>query len=179
MTTFLDEENEEKQTYDFALPGKRIFVVLIEIINCWVLTYIARFMFPNVYDRPLYIGCITILLAYKIIAEKTGWQSFGKKMYKLEVLSVDGTAPGWDKIMRRNIFWLLLPVFYAVYFYILIPNFGEAFRELPPIFSLINVRDAFKVCLLIVAADIGFVFFTPKRQALHDLLGDTIVIDRN
>jgi len=174
---FIDEE--EQQEPDFATPVKRVFVVLIDIINCWILSYAASFIFTNSYERPLYISCIGLLLIYKIIAEKTGWQSFGKMMYKIEVCSADGSKPGWSQIFRRNIIWLSLLVGYAVYFYVLIPRFGVAATELPMVFSFVNIRDVFKVGLLFIAVDMAFVFFTPKRQALHDMLAETIVIDQN
>ena len=68
----IDEEEDPIQEYNYAMPGKRIFVALMELVNCWVLSYGAGFIFPHVYPRPLYLSCIALLLLYKIIAEKTG-----------------------------------------------------------------------------------------------------------
>lgn len=172
----IDEEDEPIQEYSYAQPGKRIFIALIELVNCWVLSYLAGFILPHVYERPLYLGCIFLVLAYKIISEKVSGQSFSKKMYKLEVVSDTMSAPTWTHVLKRNIIWIVLPTIYAVYFYVLVPWLD---LEYPILFSFINLRDVFQLGLLIVAVDLLFVFFTPKKQALHDLIGGTIVLDRN
>jgi len=175
----IDEEEESIQEYNYAQPGKRIFVALIELVNCWVLSYGAGFIFPHVYPRPLYLSCIALLLLYKIIAEKTGWQPFGKKMYKLEVRTEEMERPNWAHIVKRNIFWIVLPSAYIAYFYVFVPWFDMQYLDYPILFSLINLGDVFKIGLLMVAVDMGFVFFTPKRQALHDVISNTVVLDKN
>lgn len=176
---YIDEEDEEQQEYTFAQPGKRIFIALIELVNCWVLSYLAGFIFPHVYERPLYLGCIFLVLAYKIISEKISGQSFSKKMYKLEVVSDNMAKPTWAHVLKRNIIWIVLPSLYSAYFYVFVPLFDMQYLNYPILFSLINLRDVFKIGLLIAALDVAFVFFTPKKQALHDLMGGTIVLDRN
>ena len=171
-----DEEEGAIQEYTFAQPGKRIFIALIELVNCWVLSYLAGFVLPHVYERPLYLGCITLVLLYKIISEKTSGQSFSKKMYKLEIVSDTMQAIGWAQVLKRNIFWIVLPTAYSAYFYVIVPWLD---LDYPVLFSFVNLRDVFQIGLLIVAADMAFVFFTPKKQALHDLIAETVVLDRN
>ena len=174
----IDEENEEQElTYTFAAPGKRIFIALIELVNCWVLSYLARFIFPHVYERPLYLASIGLILLYKIISEKSSGQSFSKKMYKLEIVSETMVALGWAHVLKRNIFWIILPGIYIIYFYVVIPWLD--LDDYPILFSLINLRDVFQIGLLIVVVDLAFVFFTQKKQALHDLIGGTVVLYQN
>ncbi|MGN6647377.1 MAG: RDD family protein [Cytophaga sp.] len=175
----IDEEEEPIQEYTFAAPGKRLFIALIELVNCWILAYLVGFVLPHVYKRPLYLGCVVLLLAYKIISEKSSGQSFSKKMYALLVLTDDMQKTSWAHVFKRNIFWIILPVLYATYFYILVPVFGEDYLQYPVLFSLVNLGDIFKIAVLIAAIDMAFVFMTPKRQALHDIIGGTVVIDRN
>ena len=179
MTTLIDEEEEPAQAYSFAAPGKRLFIALIELVNCWILSYLAGFILPHVYKRPLYLACVVLLLAYKIISEKKSGQSFSKKMYTLLVLTDDMQKTSWSHVFKRNIFWIILPLMYATYFYILVPSLGDDYLQYPLLFSLIDLGDIFKMAVLIAALDMAFVFMTPKRQALHDLIGGTVVIDRN
>lgn len=173
----IDEENEEEQReYSFAQPGKRIFIALIELVNCWVLSYLAGLVLPHVYERPLYLACIGLVLLYKVISEKSSGQSFSKKMYKLEIVSGKMGPVSWAHVLKRNIFWIVLPAAYSAYFYLAVPLLDI---DYPILFSFINLRDVFQIGLLIVAVDMAFVFFTPKKQALHDLIADTIVLDSN
>ncbi len=175
----IDEEEEPTQAYSFAAPGKRIFIALIELVNCWILSYLVGFILPHVYKRPLYLVCIILLLTYKIVSEKFSGQSFSKKIYALLILTDDMQKTSWAHVFKRNIFWIILPLMYALYFYILVPVFGEDYLQYPILFSLIDFGSIFKLGVLIAAIDMAFVFITPKNQALHDIIGGTVVINRN
>ena len=174
----IDEENEEQQELEFALPGKRLFVALIDVVNCWILSYALSYLFPDVYDHLLYSASILVMTTYKIYAEKTGLQSFGKMIYKIEVKTSEGKDLSWSNVLRRNSIWLLLLLFYTLYYYVLIPRYGVTLSEYPYVFTFINTTYTFRLVLLLILADMAFIFVTPKKQALHDILADTIVVDK-
>jgi len=174
----IDEENEDVQKFEIALPGKRIFVALIDIVNCWMLSVALSLLFPKLYDHLIYTASISIMTAYKIVAEKIGLQSFGKMIYKIEAVTVDGKKLSWSHVIRRNSIWILMLLIYAVYYYYLIPQYGVVLSGYPFVYELINISYAFRLGLVIILADLVFIFITPQRQALHDLFADTIVIDK-
>ena len=174
----IDEENEEQQELEFALPSKRIFVALIDVVNCWILSYAFSYLFPDIYDHLLYSASILLMTTYKIYAEKTGLQTFGKMIYRIEAKTSEGKELSWSNVLRRNSFWMLLLLIYVLYYYVLIPKYGVALSEYPFVFTFINTAYTFRLVLLLILADMAFIFITPKKQALHDIFADTIVVDK-
>lgn len=178
MSDIIDEEENVQEEVEYALPGKRIFVALIDVINCWILSYIISFLYPSAYDHSIYSISILVMTVYKILSEKIGFQTFGKMMYKLDVLTKDQKKPGWSHVLRRNSIWILLLIAYAVYYYMLIPSYAVQLSSIPFIYSFLNLSYILRCAALIILIDMGFVFLTASRQSLHDMLGETIVVDR-
>ena len=117
--TFLDEEQADLKP-DLASYSKRIFVSMIDAVNCLFLSYALSYLFSSMQTHTGHTISLVILIAYKIIGEKKGWPTFGKYIYKTEVVKKDLSPAGWPNIVRRNILWIAMLLVYILIHYVLV-----------------------------------------------------------
>ena len=126
----------------------------------------------------LIIGAITYLLflLYGSILESSGWQgSIGKKVLNLKVTNLKGDALSFSEALVRNL---------AKYWTNLITVVIPFVTDIKP--SMIGIKDPLASFtgaymlggILSFLSVIGFLIaaFTPRRQALHDIVAKTAVL---
>jgi len=101
--------------YEIAGLGERIAARCVDIagfailfIVFWILTIIASFSFSGTAAMVILIFYLVIFAFYDLVCELTmNGQTFGKKIMKIKVVSLDGTQPTFGQYLIRWLFRMI------------------------------------------------------------------------
>ncbi len=137
----------------------RVAAIIIDQLFLLPLSFIGNGQQPGV------INWVTITLlvlshSYFIIGNAQYGYTIGKRLMGLKVVSAHEHLPiTWLQAIRRELLWIALSVYYAVYF-IKDPN---DLKVVAPV-------------MMVVTADIMLAAIHPQNRSLRDFIAGTVVI---
>lgn len=163
-----------------SFKGPRIGAAIIDfIISFGIMTIVVFTRFINVnigHDLVSIILTllipITVLSYYTIIPYFTKGSTIGKLIVGLRVQTIDYENPSFKRLFIRNVFFFhqMIPVPFKIYNYIN-HSFFNQFSIIIAIAHISFFILYFIIFIMILATD--------EERGFHDMLGGTIVIDRN
>lgn len=107
------------------------------------------------------VAIMMLYIGYNVLMPRCG-QTFGKRIMKIRIIS-DSTnlKLTWLQLCSRELFTIIsLAVI------------------LTGLASIKNATDFNAVVNVLILVDLGVIFFTPKKQAWHDTIAQTLVVDK-
>lgn len=169
MIEILDYENTKKNKTRFRLAfiGERSSAFLIDSLFVIAISFICvAFLYGD--RSTIFIICCSLLF-YKPIAEAFWGTTLGKRIFRIEVVNVNYAKLGFGRALIRSIPFNLVLI-------LLMINLYDNQFELD-----VNTRVYKAFFFLVVVtlfASAIFSFTTKKKQAGHDLVSGSIVIEK-
>ena len=170
-----------------SIPGtfkERLFASLIDGLVLLPLALIDWFNKSDFKSQLLLILVFLVGVSYKLFFEFKFGATIGKKSMKLMVVNTELNRVGLKEVLVRNIFDILWRTFFFIISLIIYRSVefshissNEEFVSLSN--KLINTNPYLVVYSLVVLIEIIFMLSDKKRRALHDRMGDTLVIKIN
>lgn len=183
MSTILDEHTSEvpSSPLEYTTFTKRVMGTFIELINIWGLQVILySYVGFSRFTSELY--ALSIIWFIKVFTEKYGKPAIGRVATGALVINDSGQIPTWKEVLFRNIVWTtILVVFWCTYVtQILYPNFPIESSDIWSWITMyVSERLLLYVGVLIFLADRTAILVHPKNKSLQDLLGHTVVIQKD
>jgi uncharacterized RDD family membrane protein YckC len=160
---------------------ERVFALLIDGLILLPLAAIDWFNKYNWKSLVLLIIVFTVSIAYKVFFEYQFGATIGKKSMKLKVVNSAFRRVNLKEVLFRNIFDIAWRIFFFVITVIIYRsaefnsiNSNNEYVKFSN--KLINVNPYLVMYSLLIVIEITFILTDKKRRALHDRLGDTLVI---
>ena len=157
--------------------------------------YIPNYLPGSPEEQPLMIFLffplfVFVPFAYEFILTKTNQGTLGKRLFQLRVRDGEGNAPSWGRSALRafaKTLHMILGVLVALYLFDYSLTFIREVPAWPAISGNINAQGGLGLMFvlgmmlflgMVLLTIFGFwiCLFTPKRQALHDLIAGTYVV---
>ncbi len=172
---------------NYASFQKRASAAILDsfVLAPIALAYIFAPSLPPGWLLVVSIAYVTLSSAYPVVGHACFGQTLGKRWLKIRVVTVDGGRIGWGQSIRRS-------SVDAVFTVLTIGLFIITVSELPAEFVLAGFekRDAMLEAVRVTEwewlrwtavawfwSEVITMHFNPKKRAIHDFLGGTVVIE--
>lgn len=141
-----------------ALTGGFPFDMFVALNNGWL-----------IYGWVLLTVSVPIW-AYFVLSEHSRWQAtLGKRLLGLKVRSTTGENAGWRQLLGRTVLKLLPWEIFHLTFMLPVPLLSDP----APAF-----RSGFVVGFVLLLLYLLVLWQTPRQQSIHDLIAETVVVER-
>ena len=167
----------------------RFVAVIIDVIIIGIAAYIfgiplGMIVGGDLVQLQMASSAVSLLvyLMYGSILESSGMQgTIGKKVLNLKVTNIEGDALNFSEALVRNLvkYWSNILLVIVPYVSDIKPFVPESAVDPSEIFSKMIASPYMIMTLTIgLVSTIGFLIaaFTPRRQALHDIVAKTAVL---
>ncbi len=172
---------------EYASFWKRLLAAVLDFIFTLPLFFVVSYFMTWSPNFNAYLISVVVLMMYRPVLEGLYGATLGKMACKLVVRKEDGGKIGFQESLLRYVPWLvpaMIGIYYATQLFAL-PGYLEiegfldmaVFMEanLKEIQTLSNVANASQLVPLLSAL---VIFGTSRNQAAHDLLAQTVVMER-
>lgn len=172
----------------YAGVKKRFLAVIIDYLILFPLFFLQKWLYTKG-KSGIYTALVTIgplMSFYFVYCHAKYGKTIGKRITNIKVVSLDFIPINWQQSIQRSSFDLVISSFNIVSFFIALEFISDAeiiglksneisklIFENRPAFA--NQIASFTNLWFICSA--FFVMINSKKRALHDLLGNTVVLD--
>lgn len=180
----LDDEQREILNHTlYASFGKRVLASLIDGLIFIPIYYIADYNYNSwkLFSLDLFLT-IFIPVVYKIIMEWKYSGTIGKLVLKLRVLDYELRPISFIQSLKRFSIYFL-SYFFSVMSTITVFYHPQFYQVSGEAMEFLFEDDVYLVYLMAMLLSniftVSFVFFTKKKQALHDLIAQTYCVNQS
>lgn len=185
--TIIDDNIVREGVSSHSVAGRsaRLMALMIDVILLSLLTIPVQYFNITTWKNvPLLLIVSVLSVVYKPFFEFNFGGTIGKMIMRLEVLNYRYEKAKLSRILLRNVFYLIPNILSSLITFLVFnqPDFGDihSFTEYLRMIQTSGMVSAFNRSVFLLSIIDGFfVLITPKRKALHDLIGGTVVVKRN